>query len=47
MWSHWNILRNSGLSATESCFAKMLLPRRPQLFTAMLDSVTDDSDRND
>ena len=47
MWSHWNILRNSGLSETESCFAKMLLTRRPQLFTAMLDSDTDDSDRND
>ena len=26
---------------------QMLLPRRPQLFTAMLDSDTDDSDRND
>ena len=29
------------------CFEKMLLPRRSQLFTVMLDSDTDDSDRND
>ena len=47
MWSHWNILRNSGLSEAQSCFAKMLLPRGPQLFTAMLDADTDDLDRND
>ena len=47
MWSHRNILHNSGLSEAQSCFAKMLSPRRPQLFTAMLDADTDDIDRND
>ncbi len=47
MWSHWNILRKSGLSEAQSCFAKMLSPRGPQLFTAMLDADTDDLDRYD
>ena len=41
----WNILRNSGLSEAQSCFAKMLSPRGPQLFTAMLDADKDDLDR--
>ena len=44
---HGAILRNSGLSEDQLCFAKMLSPRRPQLFTAMLDADTDDLDRND
>ena len=47
MWSHWNILRNSGLSEAQSSFAKMLSPRGPQLFTAMLDADTDDLDQDD
>ena len=47
MWSHWTILRNSGLSEAQPCFAKMS-PRGPQLFTAnMLDADTDDLDRDD
>ena len=47
MRSRWNIIRNLGLSEAQSCFTNMLSPRRPQLFTAMLDADTDDLDRND
>ena len=44
-------MRNSRLSESESCFSKMSLPRRSQLFTAdevasMLDADTHDLDRN-